>query len=166
MNEQTAEQQANEIALQNSGKVALVDAHHVATASQFGWRISQTGHAASGTWRLGNFIYLHHLVLPKKPGMCVDHINRNKLDNRRSNLRYATKSQNAVNAKKNSNNKSGYRGVSFYKSTGQWVAQLRCAGRKRKRGYFPSKIAAAKAYDQWAVKAFGKFAALNFPGKA
>jgi len=54
----------------------------------------------------------------------VDHKNQDKLDNRKYNLRKTTKSKNAMNAKLNSNNKSGYKGIYWYKQSNKWGAQI------------------------------------------
>ncbi len=69
-------------------------------------------------------VKLHHLILPVKPGFDVDHKNRNKWDCRRENLRYLTRSENSLNAGKQINNTSGYKGVSFNKKSQNYDAYL------------------------------------------
>lgn len=91
----------------------------------------------------------------------VDHRNGDGLDNRRANLRPATKSQNSANRPIGRNNSSGFKGVD--RNKGQWRAQIRVSGTKFHLGYFDSAEAAAGAYDLAAVEAFGEFATLNFP---
>jgi len=91
----------------------------------------------------------------------VDHRNGNGLDNRRANLRPATKSQNGANRLIAASNKSGFKGVDLKK--GRWRAQIKVVGSKIHLGYFDLAEEAARAYDMAAIEAFGEFATLNFP---
>ena len=69
-------------------------------------------------------------------GFQVDHINRNPLDNRRSNLRICTQQDNAKNKSKYKNNNSGFKGVYFLKTYYYWVAEIRYNNKKyRKKCY-------------------------------
>ncbi|GMA50168.1 hypothetical protein GCM10025857_15250 [Alicyclobacillus contaminans] len=82
-------------------------------------------------------LYLHRLVVDAPPGMVVDHINHNTLDNRKSNLRIVTNAENLQNtrgAQKNST--TGIRGVSWHKKQKKWEAQLRVNNRQIHVGYF------------------------------
>lgn len=101
---------------------------------------------------------LHHEIMEKKPGFIVDHKNRNKLDNRRANLRYGTYSDNSVN--KFSPMPHGYRGVSL--NDGRWVAHISKNGKQWSRYGFASAEKAAQAYDDMAKEKHGEFAMLNF----
>jgi hypothetical protein len=88
----------------------------------------------------------------------VDHINGIAYDNRASNLRLATDSQNKANQSMRKKNKSGYKGVSFNKSVKKWHAQI-CIDYKRIHiGYFDSPELAHAAYCKRAVELFGEFA--------
>jgi hypothetical protein len=91
----------------------------------------------------------------------VDHINRNKLDNRRSNLRFADPSQSAANRGKQKNTTSQYRGVCLSRNGRKWVAQIRVRGEHYYLGAFTSEIDAARAYDRAAFAAWGEYANLN-----
>lgn len=93
----------------------------------------------------------------------VDHVNRDGLDNRRANLRPATKSQNAMNARIRSDNTSGFKGVTLTRSTRRWRALIVVDGRREHLGYFDDAAEAARAYDRAALDLFGEFARLNFP---
>jgi hypothetical protein len=88
---------------------------------------------------------------------------RNGLDNRRSNLRPATPSQNSGNARRPSDNTSGFKGVTFYGRTGRWRAYIGGHLRQRHLGYFRTAEEAARAYDEAAIDTWGEFAHLNFP---
>jgi hypothetical protein len=99
------------------------------------------------------------------PKRQIDHRNRHRNDNRWSNLRKATKSQNCANTVKYKNNTSGFRGVSWHSRDMTWVAYIyenRC---RHVLGSFKTKEDAACAYDEAARRIFGEYAALNFSTK-
>ena len=82
---------------------------------------------------------MHRAIMQPAKGMDVDHINGNRLDNRRSNLRVVTRSQNLTNRKgAMPKSKTGIRGVCFDKARGQWVAQAKLNGRSAFRKRFNS----------------------------
>ena len=87
----------------------------------------------------------------------IDHINLDKSDNRFCNLRLATKSQNSANKTKMSNNKSGYKVVSFLKSSQKWVAEIVKDGVRYFLGSFDDPIQAYKAYCKKSVELYGSF---------
>jgi AP2 domain/HNH endonuclease len=91
----------------------------------------------------------------------VDHINGNSLDNRKCNLRVATHRQNTKNAKLNIRSTSGYKGVTYYKPSHKWRAQIQFDGKKKHLGYYLTKEEAAKAYNIAALEHHGEFARLN-----
>ena len=95
----------------------------------------------------------------------IDHINRNRLDNRKCNLRMATQSQNNCNVSKYKNNTSGYKGVyyaPYNNKTNPWKAQIRINNKNKGIGYFKTADEAAKAYDKMAIELHKEFAWLNF----
>lgn len=91
----------------------------------------------------------------------IDHIDRNRSNNKFSNLRQATVSQNQFNAARGKN-KSGYRGVSPTPE-GKWKASLRARGKYKFLGSYDTAEKAALRYDQEAIEQGGEFAILNFP---
>lgn len=108
-------------------------------------------------------ITIHKLILPVKDGMQVDHINGNKLDNRKENLREVTHQQNQWNKGLYKSNTSGYIGVSWRERDKKWRAQIKINKENRHLGFFDDPVEAARAYDKAAVEFFGKYAYLNFP---
>jgi hypothetical protein len=90
-------------------------------------------------------------AIPK--GMCIDHINRDKTDNRIVNLRVVTFSENAANARLSIRNKSGYRGVA--PQAGKWLAYITVDGKCRKLGYHNTPEDAYAAHLRAAKEAWG-----------
>lgn len=103
-------------------------------------------------------LFMHRLICPD--GEVVDHINGNTLDNRRGNLRSATRSQNAANRGKTKRSKTGYKGV-FLSKAGLYKAAIRVNYVLYHLGTFLTPEEAALAYDKRAIKEFGAFAKLN-----
>ncbi|MGJ4857061.1 HNH endonuclease signature motif containing protein [Labrys sp. La1] len=103
------------------------------------------------------WLYMHG----EWPAEEVDHINGDKFDNRIANLRACSKSQNQANCGTGRNNTSGFKGVSWHKGRGMWVARIQVEGRPRSLGYHADKKVAAAAYDRAAKELFGAFARTN-----
>jgi len=123
------------------------------------------------TWYAGKYVYtqvdkktmyLHRLILNAPNELEVDHINGNSLDNRTSNLRFATRSLNEANKGKPAHNTSGYKGVSYYKATGKYSAYIEVNQKKKHLGYFKTAEEAAQAYNNAAKEQWGDFAKINF----
>ena len=104
---------------------------------------------------------MSHIICPCPAGFEVDHINRNKLDNRKSNLRIATRSENCANRGSFQESSSKYKGVHWSKKTGRWEVAIRKDGKQIYIGGFDDEIAAASAYNNYARKLWGDFAVLN-----
>jgi hypothetical protein len=108
-------------------------------------------------------VLMHRLLLGEPAGY-VDHRNRNGLDNRRSNLRIATPSQNAANRPPLRTGSKGVRPArNAWWNTDRWVAQITIDGRCRHLGYFATEAEAATAYDRAALEQWGEFALVNGP---
>lgn len=132
------------------GKFALVDDSDFEELNSRKWCLSGDGRNAIrrvGPGHKGTVIYMHRQIMGAEKGQLIDHINQNPLDNRRANLRFADKSINALNAKRRSDNTSGYRGVIFNKQAGKWQANIQIAGRKIHLGFFVHAEKAAEAYE-------------------
>jgi hypothetical protein len=112
-------------------------------------------------------MHMHQEILKVPKGMVVDHINYDGMDNRGANLRAATKAQNSRNRKKffksDGSKQSKYKGVSWHKKTGKWMASITFNLKNIYLGLFDNEIEAAKAYDEASKKYHGEFGRLNFP---
>ena len=109
-------------------------------------------------------VYLHREIMNAPKGLVVDHRSGFSLDNRRTNLRLATRSQNLQNrGKTKSKTSSLFIGVSFRKQNGNWSAYISYEGKRIWLGIFHNEIDATRAYDRAAIKFHGEFAKLNFP---
>lgn len=102
-------------------------------------------------------LLLHQLILKTDDNHVVDHIDGNGLDNRKSNLRIATMSQNAMNRKLAYNNTSNVTGVDYVKYSGKWRARLRVNGITHCLGYYINKEDAVKARKDAEEKYFSEF---------
>lgn len=106
-------------------------------------------------------LYMHRVVLNAPAGTHVDHRNHDSLDNRRSNLRRCTASENHANTVMRADNSSGYKGVTWCKKSSKWKAQLGYQGTNINIGEYTSARNAAMAYDNAALNYFGEFALTN-----
>lgn len=144
-------------------KFALVDDGDFKLLSQ--WKWSFDGRYAKRAYRVeGKLINirLHRFLLKPAAGLEVDHINGDKLDNRRSNLRICTHRENSANIK--GHGKYKYKGVTLTmgKRIKKWEAQLMLPHKKRKfLGRYNTPQEAAKAYNEAALEHFGEYARLN-----
>ena len=139
---------------------ALVDDDIFDYLNQFKWWLTDNGYAIStkktdsGRTR----IRMSREVINCPNGYFVDHIDGNKLNNQKSNLRIATKSQNGMNRGRPASNTSGYKGVSWDKHTLKWRAEIKANGKRYRLGRFLEKVDAAKAYFEAARKLHKDFA--------
>jgi hypothetical protein len=107
-------------------------------------------------------IAIHHGIIPDDPNVIVDHINRDRLDNQKSNFRAADQTQNSANRSKQSvKATSQYKGVSYDKNRNQYRAYIRVDGKMVHLGYHKDEKVAARKYNAAAKEAFGDFAHLN-----
>jgi hypothetical protein len=104
---------------------------------------------------------MHRLIMGEPKGRLVDHKNHDTLDNTRSNLRLCNNSQNSQNGRKQVNNRSGFRGVTWHKRDKKWAVNITLNGKQRALGYYSNKIEAAATYNAAAAELFGEFANFN-----
>ncbi|AUM66407.1 HNH endonuclease [Brevibacillus laterosporus] len=156
---------AREITL-TKGKVAIVDDLDYKSLSRYKWHYVSSGYAGRSIHHKGtgakSFILMHRKIVKAPVGKVVDHINGNKLDNRRSNLRIVDQTKNQANRQHlNRNNKSGFRGVSWSKAAEKWESCVMYLGKKIYLGIYESPVDAAIAYNTKASELFGDCAQLN-----
>ncbi|MGN6564386.1 MAG: HNH endonuclease [Thermomicrobiales bacterium] len=103
-------------------------------------------------------VRLHRFLMGEPDGVEVDHRDGNTLNNRRSNLRLATRKENARNVRKRATNRSGYKGVSWHARDRLWHARIMIDGRLISVGYFKNLDDAAAAYAAAAQRLHGEYA--------
>lgn len=158
------------------GQVAIVDDEDYEALARFKW-LAQRNRA---TWYAVSYarlpdgreakVLMHRAILGVGPGVQLDHENRNKLDNRKENLRIATSRENNQNVGKREGLSSRFKGVTWRKARHKWQAAIRAGeigpngeSRSVHLGLYDDEELAAHAYDGAALASFGRFAALNFP---
>lgn len=148
-----------------SGETVLIDAIDwplISARRWFAHRQPNATYARTAIVAGQPCVLMHRLILGDRPGFDVDHINHNGLDNRRVNLRWATRRQNVANQLIARTNTSGYKGVSWHKKTKKWRAQIGDRHGRSHLGYFATAEDAAHAYDLAAIERWGEFARPNF----
>lgn len=145
-----------------AGRVALVDEADYELAMQYRWHVFETERNGRpcGPYARSGHMFMHTLLTGS---LYVDHADLNGLNNRRSNLRPATISQNNANQRPRLGAASRFKGVTLRRTDGYWQARIIVNGRRRSLGYFRDEEQAARAYDVAALEVHGEFAYLNFP---
>lgn len=107
-------------------------------------------------------IYMHRVIMNvTDPKIYVDHVNHDRLNDCKSNLRIATHAQNQANTTSRENSSSKYLGVSWLKARNKWIVQLRKDKKLTYIGLFKNESDAALAYNEKAIEVHGEFANLN-----
>lgn len=144
------------------GKVTLVDEEDYAELSKYKWCCHPKGYACRRSGDIKNVMMMHTQIINTPKGMETDHINGNKLDNQRKNLRICTRGENARNCKKPTMGKNHYKGVSWHKDAKKWEAYIHFKDRKYHLALCRGEKDAVIYYNVAAQILFGKFARLNF----
>lgn len=146
------------------GKQAIIDACSAEIVSEHLWHVERNGKrfyakrgVSLGGKRRKN-IYMHRALLAAPDGMEVDHIDGDGLNNKLSNLRLATRAQNAWNCGLHEHNTSGFKGVSWHASKNRWRAQITFYGKRIHIGYFKTPEAAYSSYCKTSERLRGEFA--------
>lgn len=152
------------------GFEAIVDDEDFEYLSQFKWHFNSHGYAARTIYikdssKKSGYKFItermHRVINKTSKGFHTDHINSNRLDNRKVNLRTATRAQNARNKSNQKNNTSGYKGVSWHARNKRWRASISLNNKPVNIGCFKTKEEAARAYNEAAIRLHGEFSKLN-----
>jgi hypothetical protein len=156
-----------EIKLHNKyeGQVVLVDDDIFDELNIRSWQLNNSGYP-SRTERVNGrayILFMHHVIMPKIEGLQIDHINRNKLDNRRENLRYVTNEQQLANKGSHKDSLSKYKGVYYNHKNkySKWMASISIDGKSVCLGSYDSEVVAAKAYNIASKNIHGDYAFQN-----
>ncbi len=147
------------------GKYALVDDEDFEWINRWKWCYSITSdlreYAKRGATGHNTIFLMHRMILSARSSEIVDHRSGNGLDNRRDNLRFCTRSENAWNMAKMRDNTSGFKGVSWDKSRNKWFCKIAVGCQQIPLGRFDDAEDAAHVYNQAATQLHGEFARLN-----
>lgn len=153
-----------EIQLSKGKGVTLVDDDDFEPLSHWSWYLCSAGYARRTTWyrdehgvQKPSYHHMHHCLFRPVFGFQIDHINGDRLDNRRSNLRMVTPQQQTWNRKIFSTNTTGFRGVKAIKGTSKFGASIHGNGIKVWLGTFNTAIEAHEAYVAASIKYYGDF---------
>lgn len=152
------------IPLQN-GQKAICDADDYDLVKGYNWRQNKFGYIIRRNNKSNNHITLHRLINKTIGNDYTDHINHDKLDNRKINLRTCNNQQNQHNQKLKITNKSGYKGISWAKKSNKWLVSIKYNNKTINLGYFTCIKKAVEAYNTAAIKYFGEYASINKIGE-
>lgn len=141
--------------------IFLIDKENIGLIKNSYCHLSKAGYINCYVHNYSQPIYLHRLITNQSSEMVVDHINGDKTDNRKSNLRLCLHADNMRNMKKSSSNTSGYKGVYWDKRKSKWCARVMVNYKHKHLGYFSLIDEAARAYNAAAIKYHGEFTRLN-----
>lgn len=150
------------------GKVAIVSLEDYEALAGYKWHFTAQGYArryCGISGKSSRHITMHREIMRALPAVQVDHIDRDRLNNTRANLRLATSQQNSFNQKARSRQGLQFKGT-FLTSSGYYGAHIKFNYQLLHLGVFSTERDAAIAYDIKARELFGEFASLNFPNTA
>lgn len=142
------------ISYTSKGQKFYFDLEDYDLIKKYCWKINKNGYVLSS-----NGVFMHRVIMNCPNELVVDHINgeESRNDNRKSNLRIATPSQNCMNRKIQSNNTSGITGVYFDKDKNKWFSTICISHNSIHLGYFDNKEDAIKARKDAEEKYFGEW---------
>ena len=124
---------------------ALIDKEDLEKIRQYRWSLTIHGYVKN------NYFYLHQLILGKKKGYVIDHINHDTLNNRKQNLRFVTRQQNGMN-------KKNIKGYYWSRKNNKWIAQIKINKKAINLGSFINEQDVINARKEAEQKYFGEFA--------
>jgi len=139
------------------GKFAKVDNEDFDKLKDINWYINENGYALNGNKK----IRMHRLIMDAPKNLEVDHINHDRLDNRKSNLRLCNRQNNGMNQSMQNGKSSIFKGVTWDKSRNKWQSKIFVNKKTIHLGRFDCEIEAAKAYDKKAKELFGEYSHTN-----
>lgn len=145
----------------SQGKFAIIDNEDFERINQYKWYLSHYGYAVRTAKKTRQTIWMHREINNTPEGMRTDHINRNPLDNRKSNLRTCKQGQNVLNRIKSKNYGNPYKGVSKHTQNSKWRARIMINQKEISLGCYDTPEEAALSYNKAAKEHFGEFARLN-----
>ena len=143
------------IVFDSKGRTFLIDTNQLDKALKYNWYVGARGFVRTASRKAGR-VMLHRYLLDTKEQ--VDHINRDRTDNRLCNLRICTTQENNRNRLGWKQSTSGVKGVTWCKDKKKWRARIGVDGKRISLGYFNTREEAAQAYDEKAVEIFGEYA--------
>jgi hypothetical protein len=142
------------------GLFALIDDEDYELIAAFSWHLHGSSNC-EGYYAASN-VKMHRMIINAPPGTVVDHINGNKLDNRKKNLRFCTHAENQQNTKSRGGS-SRYKGVHYNKKSKKWLGAFMFNGTHYYCGMFESEKECARAVDEKRKEVCNEFAVLNLP---
>jgi hypothetical protein len=126
--------------------------------SQYKWSVTSRGYACRNS--MGKLVLMHRVIMGDS-NMDIDHVDGDRLNNQKSNLRFATRSQNMANSRPHKSSSSKYKGVTWDRYGGKWKAAIMHHGKNYHIGRYSDELEAARAYNEKARELFGEYAYLN-----
>lgn len=146
------------------GKFAVVDDEDYEYISMFKWHLSYSGYVASSVYnpetKRSKHLLMHRFLTPCPKGKQVDHIDGDRLNNCRDNLRICTLAENRSNSGRYTTNTSGHRGIQWRSDKKKWRARIFHDKKEYFLGYFADKDKAVEVWRRVAKLLYGEF--VNF----
>lgn len=141
----------------SKGELFKIDADDYLIVKDYCWCINSSGYLVAWDSSTKKLKYLHRLIMGPNFGLVIDHMNGDKLDNRKKNLRICTQRENSMNCRLSINNTTGITGVRYYPNVKKWGAYIFVDGEQINLGSYQTKEEAVAERKIAEEKYFGKF---------